>query len=143
MNTGESRKMPEQARQSAEPPPKRILLVDDDRFVAETLAELLELEGYRVTVRYDAPAALEQARRDPPDLVLCDLSLPGEIDGLGFARACRADPSLRGLRLLAVSGYDRPEDHSRARASGFDALVGKPIDLAPIHAALAQGRRAA
>ncbi len=134
---------PQRPRQAAEPPPKRILLVDDDRNVAETLAELLELEGYRVTVRYDAPAALEQARRDLPDLVLCDLSLPGAIDGLGFARACRADPALRDLRLLAVSGYDAPEDHRRARASGFDALVGKPIDLEPIHAALDWGRHAA
>jgi CheY-like chemotaxis protein len=117
--------------------------VDDDRNVAETLAELLELEGYRVTVRYDAPAALEQVRRDPPDVVLCDLTLPGAIDGLGFARACRADPALRGVRLLAVSGYDRPEDHSRARASGFDALVGKPIELEAIRAAVGKGRRVA
>ena len=50
---------------------------------------------------------------------------------------------LRLLHLVAVSGYDRPEDHRRARSSGFDNLVGKPIDLDRIHAVINQGRAAA
>ena len=111
--------------------------------MAETLAELLELEGYCVTVRHDALAALDQVREDAADLVLCDLSLPGEMDGFAFARACRADSALRGLHLLAVSGYDRPEDRCRALASGFDGLVGKPVELEAIRAAVGGGRQAA
>ena len=135
MNTGESGRTPAGSQSSTEARSKRILLVEDDPHVAETLAELLELEGYRVTVRHDALAALEQVRRDSADLVLCDLTLRGEMGGFAFARACRADSALRGLHLLAVSGYDRPEDRSRARASGFDGLVGKPVDLEAIRAA--------
>ncbi|MGH7155916.1 MAG: response regulator, partial [Acetobacteraceae bacterium] len=61
----------------------RILLVEDDPHVAETLAELLELEGYRVTVAPDSTAAFACLRRETPDLVLCDLTLPGEMDGFG------------------------------------------------------------
>ena len=75
--------------------------------------------------------------------MLCDLTLPGKLDGFGFARACRADPGLGLLHLVAVSGYDQPEDRRRAQASGFDGLVGKPIDLDRIHAAIEAGRQAA
>jgi CheY-like chemotaxis protein len=143
MNTGEAARTLAGSQPSTEPKSKRILLVEDDPHVAETLAELLELEGYRVTVRHDALTGLEQVRRDPADLVLCDLTLPGEMDGFGFARACRADAALRGLHLLAVSGYDRPEDRRRASASGFDGLVGKPVDVGAIHAAVGRGRQTA
>jgi len=114
----------------------RILLVEDDPHVAETLAELLELEGYRVTVAPDSTTAFVCLRRETPDVVLCDLTLPGEMDGFGFASACRNDPRWRFLHLLAVSGYDRPEDRRRAVAAGFDGLVGKPVELDELHAAI-------
>lgn len=114
---------------------RRILLIEDDPHVAETLAELLELEGYRVVVAREAEIGLEHARAEPPDLVLCDLTLPGRLDGHGFARACRADPVLHALRLVAVSGHCRAEDRRRALDSGFDDLIGKPIELERIHAA--------
>ncbi|MGA9866790.1 MAG: response regulator [Acetobacteraceae bacterium] len=114
---------------------RKILLVEDDLHVAETLAELLELEGFNVAVVHDAASGLRQAGEVPPDLVLCDLSLPGALDGHGFARACRADPALSGLRLFAVSGYCGAGDRRAAIASGFDELIAKPVDLARIHAA--------
>jgi CheY-like chemotaxis protein len=76
-------------------------------------------------------------------VVLCDLALPGALDGHGFARACRADPALRELRLVAVSGRCRAEDRRRALESGFDELIGKPIELASIHAAFNEVRGAA
>ncbi len=120
---------------------RRILLVEDNPRVAETLAELLELEGFRVAVAYDAAAGLEQARSRPADLILCDLSLPGGMDGFGFARACRGDPALCRMRLLAVSGHCRPEDHRRAEAAGFDGLIGKPVDLNRVHAAFGAAGR--
>jgi CheY-like chemotaxis protein len=117
---------------------RRILLVEDDPHVAETLSELLRLDGYRVSVAKDAASGLQLLRREPADLVLCDLSLPGEMDGFGFAGACRADSRLRRLRLMAVSGYCRAEDRRRAVAAGFDGLIGKPIDLERVHAVFAQ-----
>ena len=113
----------------------RILLVEDNPHVAETLAELLELEGFRVAVVEEAEAGLACARTEPPHLVLCDLTLPGTLEGYGFARACRADPDQRELRLVAVSGHCRAEDRRRAIEAGFDDLIAKPIELASIHAA--------
>ncbi|MEO8714303.1 MAG: response regulator, partial [Acetobacteraceae bacterium] len=97
-------------------------------------AELLELEGFSVTVAHDAESGLARARADPPDVVLCDLTLAGGLDGHAFARACRADAALRGLRLIAVSGYSGAQDRARALESGFDDLIGKPVELARVHA---------
>lgn len=142
MNTGELERPPAAQPASTLTGSKRILLVEDDLHVAETFAELLELEGYRVTVAHDAAAALQQVRHQPVDIVLCDLTLPGGMDGCGFARACRDDPMLRRLHLVAVSGYDGAEDRRRARSSGFDDLIGKPVDLERLHALIATGRHA-
>jgi two-component system CheB/CheR fusion protein len=143
MRTSDLERAPAAQRFSAATGPKRILLVEDDLHVAETFAELLALEGYQVSVAHDATAGLDRLSRQPVDLVLCDLTLHGEMDGFGFAAACRADPMLRLLHLIAVSGYDRPEDRRRAQAAGFDDLVGKPVNLERIHAAIDEGRRAA
>ncbi len=125
---------------SAEAERSRILLIEDNPRVAETLAELLELEGFRVAVVHEAAAGLARARAEPPHMVLCDLTLPGSLDGYGFARACRADPGLRGLRLVAISGRCRAEDRGRAIDSGFDDLLAKPIELARVHAAFKEAR---
>ncbi|HET6184440.1 MAG TPA: response regulator [Acetobacteraceae bacterium] len=122
---------------------RSLLLIEDDPNVGETLAELLGLEGFCVRLAHDAEIGLSLARRQAPDLVLCDLKLRGRMDGLAFARACRADPSLNRLRIVAVSGYCRPEDRARALAAGFDGLVGKPVELAEIHAVLSAPRGAA
>jgi CheY-like chemotaxis protein len=143
MDTGELERPPAAQHASTLTGSKRILLVEDDLHVAETFAELLELEGYRVLVAHDAAEALEQARCQPVDVVLCDLTLPGDMDGCGFARACRDDPALEHLHLVAVSGYDRPEDRRRARSAGFDDLVGKPVNIDRIHALISRGRSAA
>jgi CheY-like chemotaxis protein len=113
---------------------RRILLIEDDFHVAETLAELLGLENFVVDVAHDAQTGLERAMAQPPDLVLCDLTLPGAMDGHGFARACRSNPALRNLRLIAVSGYCGPQDRRQAIESGFDDLIAKPVDLSRIHA---------
>lgn len=113
---------------------RRILLIEDDPHVAETLAELLALEGFRMTVAHDAEAGLAGAAA-LPELVLCDLTLRGRLDGHSFARACRADPVLRGLRLVAVSGYCSAQDRREAIAAGFDDLIAKPVDVARVHAA--------
>ena len=118
----------------------RILLVEDNPHVAETLAELLELEGYSVRTAENAMVALNDLRHNPVSVVLCDLTLPGGMDGYGFARACREDPDLAGLHLIAVSGYDRPEDRRRAEDAGFDHLLGKPVDLSRLRATIDQGR---
>lgn len=140
MNTGELERAASGSCPSRLSAGKRILLIEDDPHVAETFAELLELEGYRVMVVHDAAAGLDAVRRNLTDVVLCDLTLHGPMDGFDFARACRADPDLCGLHLLAVSGYDRPEDRLRAQSAGFDELIGKPVDINRVHVVINEGR---
>jgi CheY-like chemotaxis protein len=72
------------------------------------------------------------AREFRPAVVLCDLGLPGGMNGYDVARAVRADPQLAGVRLAAVSGYGQPEDQARARAAGFDHHLTKPVDPADL-----------
>jgi PAS domain S-box-containing protein len=108
-------------------PHRRVLVVDDNRDAADTLAQLLELLGHTPVVAYDAPGGLARAAEALPDLVLCDIGLPG-MDGYEFARRFRALSPDRDIRLVAVSGYAQPEDVAKATEAGFDAHVAKPPD---------------
>jgi PAS domain S-box-containing protein len=105
-----------------------VLIVEDNRDTAESLRLLLELQGYEVDVAFTGGAALESARRLRPDLVLCDIGLPGGMDGYEVARALRADPPRVPLHLIALSGYGQEEDQRRARQAGFDRHLTKPVD---------------
>ena len=107
----------------------RVLVVEDNVDAADTLRDALELEGLAVTLAGDGAAALAAAREAPPDLVICDIGLPGELDGYGVARAIRADPALRDTPLVALTGYAGPEDRARAREAGFDRHFGKPTPI--------------
>jgi signal transduction histidine kinase len=106
---------------------KSVLLVEDNRDVADGIAELLRLHGVSVRVVHDGASALKSALDAVPDLILCDLGLPGGMDGLAVARACRAENALREVRLVATSGYSSAEDHANAATAGFDSLVIKPV----------------
>ena len=91
----------------------RVLVVDDNRDSAESLALLLRLQGREARTAHSGPAALEAAREWRPDVVLCDLGLP-EMDGLTVARTLRRDPATASLYLIAVSGYGSESDQQRA-----------------------------
>ncbi len=106
---------------------KTVLLVEDNRDLADGVAQLLRLHGVSVRVAYDGPSAIKSALDAVPDVILCDLGLPGGMDGFAVARACRAETPLREVRLVAVSGYSSAEDHANATAAGFDSLLIKPL----------------
>jgi len=106
---------------------RSVLLVEDNKDLADGFAELLRLHGAHVRVAYDGPSAIKNALEAAPDIILCDLGLPGEMDGFAVARACRAEGSLRNVRLVAASGYSSPEDHAKATTAGFDSLMIKPL----------------
>jgi PAS domain S-box-containing protein len=105
---------------------RRVLIVEDNRDAAESLAEILRLNGHEVELAADGPTALESLRARRPDVVLCDIGLPG-MDGYALAREMRAAVD-GALRLVALSGYAQPEDVRRAAEAGFDAHVAKPPD---------------
>jgi signal transduction histidine kinase len=104
-----------------------ILLIEDNKDMADTLADLLQLTGLQVRVAQNGSAAIAAALEIIPDLILCDLGLPGEMDGFAVARSCRAKAALRSVRLVAVSGYSSPQDHADARDAGFECLLTKPL----------------
>jgi PAS domain S-box-containing protein len=106
----------------------RILVVEDNPDGAESLEELLTLMGHQVAVAYSGAEGVEAARRHPPQVVLCDIGLPG-MDGYAVARELRRDPTTAGAMLIAQSGYGRQEDQRRSREAGFDWHLTKPLDL--------------
>jgi PAS domain S-box-containing protein len=114
---------------------RRVLVVDDNADAAESLAAIASLLGHVVEVAYDGPSAIEKARVNPPDLVLCDLGLPG-MSGYDIAPVLRANQG-PAMQLIAVSGYAQPEDVKRAMDAGFDGHVAKPVDPGRIEGLLA------
>jgi CheY-like chemotaxis protein len=107
------------------PPPRRVLVIDDNADAADSLRDLLELSGHEVAVAYDGFTGIDKARELRPDVVLCDLGLPG-LDGYDVARAMRADPVLAETRLVALSGHAFPEDLQRSAEAGFEQHLTKP-----------------
>jgi CheY-like chemotaxis protein len=88
---------------------------------------LLQLYGHELRKAADGPAALALAAEFKPQLVLCDLGLPG-MDGYEVARRLRESDLGESLRLVAVTGYAQEEDRRRAREAGFDDHLVKPVD---------------
>lgn len=105
----------------------RVLIVEDNRDAARTLRDLLELFGYEVALAYTGPQGLEVARRFRPEVVLCDIGLPG-MDGYQVASELRRDPATSLAHLIAVTGYGGEEDRSRSREVGFEQHLTKPVD---------------
>jgi two-component system CheB/CheR fusion protein len=119
---------PNQAPRHAEAPtPRRILLVEDNQDVGETLALALALDGHTVRIVRDGPAALEVVPAFDPEVVLLDVGLPG-MTGYDVARRLRQDPERAGLLIIAVSGYGNEEHRRLSEQAGCDAHLLKPVD---------------
>jgi PAS domain S-box-containing protein len=115
---------------------RRVLIVDDDRTGSELLARVLERWGFELQVVHDGQSALDAVRLHAPDIILCDLGLPG-LDGFEVARRVRSEQS-PDLRLFALTGYGQAEDRERALAAGFDDHLTKPVDLAALRIRIEQ-----
>ncbi|WP_170164838.1 PAS domain S-box protein [Thiocapsa rosea] len=119
---------------------RHILVIEDNPDAAESLRLLLALAGHRVELACSGPEGLEKARALGPDLILCDIGLPG-MDGYAVARTLRLDPTRRAATLVALSGYAAPEDVAKAVAAGFDAHLAKPLSLEKLEALLGDDTR--
>jgi signal transduction histidine kinase/ActR/RegA family two-component response regulator len=114
----------------------RALVVDDNVDAADSLAALLQTEGFATRVLYGGGRVLDSLCEFAPHAVFLDIGMPG-LDGYAVARAIRADPRGRAVRLYAVSGWGQAEHIARAREAGFDLHLAKPLDLAALDRALA------
>jgi PAS domain S-box-containing protein len=118
----------EHAPRSAAPGRRRILVIEDNVDAAESLRDLLAMEGHQVFVAYDGPSGLLRAHELQPQVVFCDIGLPG-VDGYEVARRLRSDAALKGCLLVALSGYALQDDIESAKSAGFDRHMAKPPRL--------------
>ncbi len=107
-------------------PPLRVLVVEDNPDAAAVLDLFLEALGHEREVTSSGPEGVAAARRFRPDVVLCDIGLPG-LSGYEVARELRRCPETAGARLIAVTGYGADEDRRRSLAAGFEAHLVKPV----------------
>lgn len=115
---------------------KTVLIVEDIELNRELLAQLLE-DDHRLVFAKDGLAALELAAEARPDLILMDLSLP-LMDGWEATRRLKADASLAHIPVIALSAHAMRGDEERARASGCDDYLTKPIDETLLFALVAR-----
>jgi CheY-like chemotaxis protein len=112
---------------------RRVLVTDDNRDQAESMAMLIQLMGHDVRTAFDGPQALETALVFVPDIALIDIGMPG-MDGNEIARRFKAQPTLRDTILVAVTGWAQEKDRQRTREAGFAHHLVKPADPAEIQA---------
>ena len=111
--------------------PCRVLVVDDNRDAATSLAAMLRLSGSEVETAHDGLQALRIAERFRPSLVLLDIGMPG-MSGFEVARKIRSKPWGASVRLVAQTGWGQEEDRQRAREAGFDVHLTKPVDYSSL-----------
>jgi CheY-like chemotaxis protein len=109
----------------------RVLVVDDNREQADSLALYLRMTGHTVRTAYDAASALTWHGAFEPDVVLLDLGLPG-VDGHAICRRLRASEGGDRLVIVAITGWGQEEDRKRSEEAGFDAHLVKPVDPAAL-----------
>jgi signal transduction histidine kinase len=112
-------------------PARRILVVDDNRDSAESLGLLLQMMGNEVRIAHDGRSALEEAGAFRPDFALVDIGMPG-MSGYEVAQRLRERPELRGVVLIALTGWGQEEDYRRSYEAGFHHHLTKPTDLAAL-----------
>lgn len=109
-------------------PPGRILVVDDNADAALSLTSVLQAWGHTTAIAHDGPSALRMLEQFPADVALLDIGLP-VMDGFQLAQQIRGDERLRGLRLIALTGYGEEKDRLKSQSVGFDAYAVKPVEL--------------
>jgi CheY-like chemotaxis protein len=110
----------------------RVLVIEDNQDLAKLFCDLLEVMGCITEVALNGRSGLDGAKRFAPDLVFCDLRLPGEKDGFAVAQELRNDRDFAKVPLIAVTGLTGPDEYHRAISAGFDQVFEKPIKFAQI-----------
>ena len=104
-----------------------VVLIEDNAPNLELVRYLLTAHGFECVPATDGPAALKTVRQRRPDIVLCDLQMPG-MDGFEVLRALRALPHMTGVPVIEVTAYAMVGDRERILGAGFDGYIAKPLD---------------
>jgi len=114
----------------------KVLVIEDNPDLAKLLREIFEIKGCVALVANNADAGLNYARSESPDIIFCDLRLPGEMSGLDLARRFRTEQGLAHIPLIAVTGYNTKKDQLEAIDAGFNMVFSKPVKFADVSMAL-------
>ncbi len=115
----------------------RILVVDDDPEIVAMLMTRLTKRGYKVYSAGDGNAALEQAKREKPEIVLLDVMMPGK-SGWEVARALKQDPATQGMKIVMVTAIGEKTNEITAPIYGADAHIDKPFEFDKLEKVIAQ-----
>lgn len=118
---------------------KRILVTDDNRDAANSLAMLLKISGHQVDTAYDGAEAIRKAEANHPDVILLDLGMPGK-NGYEVCRSIRQVPWGKDIRIVALTGWGQEQDRRKTRDAGFDHHLVKPVSPDALKEALAPRR---
>jgi PAS domain S-box-containing protein len=129
---------PAQAAEDREAAPTRVLVVDDNEDVLQSLALMLQVHGNEVQTARDGVEAVEAAERFRPDLVLLDIGMP-KLDGYGACRRIREQPWGKDLKIVALTGWGQDADRRETAAAGFDGHLVKPVAPEALLRLLAEG----
>ncbi|RYE98768.1 MAG: response regulator, partial [Oxalobacteraceae bacterium] len=105
----------------------RILIIEDNPANIELMSFLLSAYGHAPLSAADGPRGVAAARSERPDLIACDVNLPG-MDGFAVLAELKGDPALAGVPILAVTALAMTGDREKVLAAGFDGYISKPIE---------------
>lgn len=108
------------------------LIIEDNEDLARLFADLLEVLGCSVSVAWKGDSGLAMAEQRIPNIVFCDVNMPGDKNGLDVARELRANVDFDDTWLIAITGFNDPDSVEEARVAGFDRVFGKPIKFAQL-----------
>ena len=111
--------------------PVRVLIVDDERQNRELLEIMLEPEGFVVLAAASGAAALALIAREPPDIVLLDVMMPG-LDGYQVAAVLKGAPATRNIPVILLTGLDDHQARTLGRKAGADGFLSRPVDRAAL-----------
>ena len=125
--------MPPSKNLFATPPPRTVLVIDDERGFCDVVSVILESQGYEVHQAYQANDAFGMLAETVPDLILTDLMMP-EVDGLSLIRRLRETPSWAQIPVVMVSAHSEPEIQESAKEAGADGFITKPFSASELRA---------
>jgi CheY-like chemotaxis protein len=116
---------------------RRVLVVDDNRDSADSLAMLLEITGNKTFQAHDGVEALDAIERHRPEVVLLDIGLP-KLDGHEVCRRVREKPWGKNIRIIALTGWGQEDDRRKSEEAGFNGHLVKPVDYENLLSLLAE-----
>jgi two-component system alkaline phosphatase synthesis response regulator PhoP len=109
----------------------KILIIDDEVDLVETIRFPLELQGYQVLVAYNGEEGLHLARKESPDLILLDLMLP-KIDGYKICRLLKFDEKYKHIPIIMLTARSQEKDRLLGKETGADEYITKPFEMADL-----------